>query len=42
MTYKIAPGGNPVTIDAVYDREHARAVLYAAAEDYAERFVARS
>jgi inorganic pyrophosphatase len=37
-TYKMAPGGNPVTIDAAYGRERARAVLTAAAEDYTERF----
>ncbi len=37
-TYKLAPGGNPVAIDATYGRERAREVLVAAAADYAESF----
>lgn len=40
MTYKLDPssGGQPVRIDAVYGAERARAVLEAAAADYAEGF----
>lgn len=37
-TYKLAPGANPVSIEATYGRERAREVLLAAAADYAERF----
>lgn len=43
MTYKLDPnGGQPVTIDAVYGADHARKVLAAAMDDYAERFPASS
>lgn len=33
-TYKLEPGRNPVTIDAEYGRDHARAVIRAAMADY--------
>lgn len=38
LTYKLAPGKQPVAIDAVYGAEHARGVLAAASADYEEAF----
>jgi inorganic pyrophosphatase len=38
VTYKLAPGRQPVEIDLVYGAEHARAVIAAAVADYDEKF----
>ncbi len=38
LTYKFAPGRQPVTIDATYGPERAAQVIAAAIEDYTERY----